>query len=532
MSQFMDFQRKKKMTYRWQETLVSPEVTISETLRIIARSSLQIALVVDDQGKLLGTVTDGDIRRALISSTALDVPVRNIMNADPLTGSPNDGYEVLIVRMQPDRLHQIPIVNDDRVVVGLVTQADGPIGAGPELASLASGRAVSFFSEDMRGSKNQLDAQIDGRRILVIGGAGSIGGAVVHKLAAGTPAALHIVDQNENNLAEIVRDLRSRANGLEIKDFRTYPLDYGSQPMRMILTDMPPYDVILNFAALKHVRSEKDIYSLLQMLDTNVAKQVRFMRWLKDTSFTGRYFCVSTDKAANPVSLLGASKRLMEHIIFSDKIVSGFKGQVTSARFANVAFSEGSLLHAFLNRLRKRQPLAVPKDTRRYFVSLDEAADICLLAAMLAQPNTIVVPRLNPEHDLQLLDGIAVKVLEYFGMEAVIYEEEEAARKAINSDLRHSQYPLLLTALNTSGEKPFEEFVGENERITDIGFKSIEGVSYIEPEAGTLEALFEEIENILAGKTYMDKDTTVGKIAKVIPEFHHIETGKNLDQRM
>jgi FlaA1/EpsC-like NDP-sugar epimerase len=268
------------------------------------------------------------------------------------------------------------------------------------------------------------------------------------------------------------------------------------------------------------------------MLDVNVAKQVRFMRWLKDLGFNGRYFCVSTDKAANPVSLLGASKRLMEHIIFSGKIVPGFKGHVTSARFANVAFSDGSLLHAFLNRLRKRQPLAAPKETRRYFVSLEEAADICLLAATVAQPNTIVVPRLNPEHDLQLLDQIAIKVLNYFGLEAVIYEDEETARKATNSDLGHSRYPLLLTALNTSGEKPFEEFVAENETVNDIGFKSLEGVSYIEPEEGALEALYEEIENILAGKIVMEKDTTVGKIAKVIPEFHHIETGKNLDQRM
>jgi FlaA1/EpsC-like NDP-sugar epimerase len=528
----MEFQRKKKMTYRWQETLISPEATINETLRVVARSSLQIALVVDDGHKLLGTVTDGDVRRALISDVSLDVPVRNIMNTDPLTGSPSDSYEVLIIRMQPDRLHQIPIIDENRVVVGLVTQADGPLGAGPELASLASGRTVSFFYSDTHDHREQLESRINGSRILVIGGAGSIGGAVVHKLAEDKPASLHIVDQNENNLAELVRDLRSRPGGIKIEDFRTYPLDYGSQPMRLLLDDVPPYDVIMNFAALKHVRSEKDIYSLLQMLDTNVAKQVRFMRWLKNLNFNGRYFCVSTDKAANPVSLLGASKRLMEHIIFSDKIVPEFKGVVTSARFANVAFSDGSLLHAFLNRLRRRQPLAVPKDTRRYFVSLEEAADICLLAALLAKPNTVVVPRLNPGKDLQLLDGIAIKVLEYFGLEASIYEDEDMARNSIGNDLEHSRYPLLLTTLNTSGEKSFEEFIAKNETVSDIGFKSLEGVNYVGPEEGTLEALCEEIENIFAGKARMDKDAIVGKIAKIIPEFHHIETGKNLDQRM
>lgn len=520
------------MTYRWQETLVSPDASIRETLRIIARSSLQIALVVDENQKLLGTVTDGDVRRALMSDMALDVPVRNIMNTKPMTGSPDESYDVLVVRMQPDRLHQIPIVDENRKVVGLVTQSDGPIGQGPELASLASGRSRSFFEKDMQDFQSQLNKQVNGRRILVIGGAGSIGGAVVHKLADSNPAALHIVDQSENNLAELVRDLRSRAKGLDVEDFRTYPLDYGSQPMRMLLDDLPPYDVVMNFAALKHVRSEKDIYSLLQMLDTNVVKQVRFMRWLKELNFTGRYFCVSTDKSANPVSLLGASKRLMEHVIFSDQVVPGFEGQVTSARFANVAFSDGGLLFAFLNRLRKRQPLAAPKDTRRYFVSLEESAHICLLAALLAKPRTIVVPRLNPAEDLQYLDRIAVKVLKYFGLEPAIYEDEEAARLAVGKDLDHSHYPLLLTPLNTSGEKPFEEFIGKGESASDIGFESLEGVGYTEPKAGTLKALYDEIENILSGKIRMDKDTTISKIAQVIPEFHHIETGKNLDQRM
>jgi len=520
------------MTYRWQETLVSAEVTIRDTLRIIAQSSLQIALVIDDDRKLLGTVTDGDVRRALMSDMSLDLPVRSIMNTKPLTGAPDESYEVLVVRMQPDRLHQIPIVDENGTVVGMATQADGPIGQGPELASLASGRSVSFFDEDIRDFSSQLNAQINGKRILVIGGAGSIGGSVVHKLADGKPAALHIVDQSENNLAELVRDLRSRPKGIAIEDFRTYPIDYGSQPMRMLLDDLPPYDVIMNFAALKHVRSEKDIYSLLQMLDTNVAKQVRFMRWLKDQDFKGRYFCVSTDKAANPVSMLGASKRLMEHIVFSDEVVPGFEGQVTSARFANVAFSDGGLLHAFLNRLRKRQPLAAPKDTRRYFVSLEEAAQICLLAALLAKPRTIVVPRLNPAEDLQHLDKIAIKVLEYFGLTPVIYEDEDKAREAVSDDLGHSQYPLLLTPLNTSGEKPYEEFIGEGETAADIGFKSLDGVAYKGPKAGSLTALYDEIESILAGKIRMDKDTTIAKIAQVIPEFHHIETGKNLDQRM
>lgn len=417
-------------------------------------------------------------------------------------------------------------------MTGLKLVPNVSIGEAEILASLASGRLNSFFSEDMIAFEDQLNTGLASKRILVIGGAGSIGGAVVQELANRNPATLHVVDQCENNLAELVRDLRSRPAGLALADFRTYPLDYGSEPMHMLLNDFPSYDVVFNFSALKHVRSEKDIYSLLQMLDTNVVKQVRFMRWLSEVGFSGRYFCVSTDKAANPVSLMGASKRLMEHVIFSKEVVPNFQAKVTSARFANVAFSDGSLLHGFLNRLRKHQPLAVPQDVRRYFVSLEEAAHICLLAAVLSKPNTIVVPRLNPKKDLVRLDVIAEKVLKHFGFTASIYADEEQSRSAVTKELKLSRYPLLVTPLNTSGEKPYEEFVGIGEQAEDIGFKTLEGVAYLPAKAGTMLSLYDEIESILSGKSRIDKDATVDKISKVIPEFNHIETDKNLDQRM
>lgn len=401
-----------------------------------------------------------------------------------------------------------------------------------DLAALATGRKNSFFSTDMEAFDAQLNAHISDKRVLVIGGAGSIGSAVVRELVKRQPKALHVVDQSENNLAELVRDLRSHANGMNVDDFRTYPVDYGSEPMRMIIQDFHPYDMVLNFAALKHVRSEKDIYSLLQMLDTNVVKQVRFMRWLRDVGFEGRYFCVSTDKAANPVSLMGASKRLMEHVIFTKDVASGFLGHVTSARFANVAFSDGSLLDAFLHRLEKGQALAVPKDVRRYFVSMEEAAHICLLASAIAEPNKIVIPRLNPEEDLISLRDIAVRVLKHFGLEAEIYEDEDKARCAVEGELRDSRYPLLLTPLNTSGEKPYEEFVGRGELASDIGLQSLEAVGHVLPQEGSMLSLYEEIEDILSGAKRMDKSQVVAKIANVIPEFHHIETNQNLDQRM
>jgi FlaA1/EpsC-like NDP-sugar epimerase len=213
------------------------------------------------------------------------------------------------------------------------------------LASVATGREESVFGPDLERSGPALREAVEGRRILVIGGAGSIGAATTRLIADYGPAALHVVDQSENQLAELVRSLRSRREGFEVEDFRTYPIDYGSPVMRWVL-DGAPYDAVLNFAALKHVRSERDTPSLMQMLDTNLLKNRTLMRELAARDFTGRYFCVSTDKAANPVSLMGASKRVMEHLIFSGRVVPEFRGEVTSARFANVAFSDGSLLHS------------------------------------------------------------------------------------------------------------------------------------------------------------------------------------------
>ena len=247
-----------------------------------------------------------------------------------------------------------------------------------ELTSIVTGRTASLFAGDLEASSDRVFAKVRDRRILVIGGGGSIGAATVRIILDYRPSALHVVDHNENYLAELVRELRGRAAGIPDIDFRALPLDYGGPVMERLLADLPPYDVVLNFAALKHVRSEKDIYSVLQMFDTNLVRHVRFKRWLADHRHGATYFAVSTDKAANPVSLMGASKRLMEDLIFDIAAASG--QSTTSARFANVAFSNGSLLQGFGYRLAKRQPLAVPRDTRRYFISHQEAGELCLLA--------------------------------------------------------------------------------------------------------------------------------------------------------
>lgn len=391
-------------------------------------------------------------------------------------------------------------------------------------------RDYSHFASDINDKAQELEAAVTGKRVLVVGGGGSIGSATTMLLADLGPASLHVVDQSENYLAELVRDLRGRPGGLAVRDFRTLPLDYGSPVMGRFLADSNPYDVVLNFAALKHVRSEKDVYSLLQMIDTNVIRHVRFRRWLKAGGHGRRYFAVSTDKAANPTSLMGASKRLMEDVVFSPELSTS--GVDTTARFANVAFSNGSLLQSFLMRLAKGQPLAAPRATRRYFVSQRESGEICLLSALLGKPSTIMFPKMDPVGELQMLDAIAARVLATFGYEAVVFEDEEEARKAVLPLSRENRWPLLLTELDTSGEKPYEEFVGEGEGVAESGLRTLGAVRHISTDALTpsvLAMLEKAVENTDGA---IDKSAIVNAIKAGIPGFAHRETGKSLDDRM
>ena len=402
----------------------------------------------------------------------------------------------------------------------------------PALFAAATGRTHSLFQPDIDAAAATLAAAIAGKRVLVIGGAGSIGSAVTVELADLKPAALHVIDHSENGLVELVRHLRSRPVGLEVADFQTLPLDYGAPVTGMFLRAQAPYDAIFNFAALKHVRSEKDVFSLLQMLDTNLCKQVRFMGWLRDLGHASRYFCVSTDKAANPVSLMGSSKRLMEHVLFSEQAVPGLRAVITSARFANVAFSDGSLLQGFLNRLAKRQPLAAPRDTKRYFVSFQEAAQICLLAALTAPGHSIVVPKLDPSKDLVDLQAVAERVLRHFGFEPAYYDDEAAARHAVAAEMDKGRYPLLLTPLDTGGEKPYEEFVGLGEEAFEIGLKTLRAVPYLPPPPDSLGRLLEVVSAAVRGERGFVKSELVEAIKGVIPHLAHADSGRNLDQRM
>jgi len=391
-------------------------------------------------------------------------------------------------------------------------------------------RDTSHFRADILNRKEALAEAVTGKRVLVVGGGGTIGSATTMLVADLAPACLHVVDQSENYLAELVRDLRGRPGGLAVADFRTLPLDYGSPVMGRLLADEKPYELVMNFAALKHVRSEKDVYSLLQMIDTNVVRHVRFRRWLNRGNHGRRYFAVSTDKAANPTSLLGASKRMMEDVVFAPELAGG--GVQTTARFANVAFSNGSLLQGFLVRLAKMQPLAVPQDTRRYFVSQVESGEICLLSAALGGGGHVLFPRLDPVSELQLLQDVATRVLRLYGYEPEIFEDESQARESVADLARRKRWPLLLTPLDTSGEKPYEEFVGVGEQLVESGLATLAAVRHVSTGSldGDVFTMLEDAVGRVDGP--VDKKAIVHAIQSVIPGFSHRETGKTLDDRL
>jgi FlaA1/EpsC-like NDP-sugar epimerase len=410
-------------------------------------------------------------------------------------------------------------------VPGRSGSAELPAVPGSQLESVVLGRYLSFFADDYSLRRPEVEAVVSGRRVLVVGGAGSIGATAVELLCGFQPLALDVLDRDENGLVELVRDLRSR--GVATGDLRALPLDYGSPIVERLLRDSPRYDLVMNFAALKHVRSEKDVYSALQIVDTNVLTHLRFVRWLERYGHADRYFAVSTDKAANPTSLMGATKRLMENVVFS-----AAASVATSARFANVAFSNGSLLQSFLLRLAKRQPLAAPRNTRRYFISRREAGEICLLAAAVPPSGHVVIPRLDPEIDQRPLELIAAQTLQYFGFEPAVYDDVHEAYRQVPAEMARGRYPIVLTPLDTTGEKPYEEFCGEGESLLEIGLAHLLALRPVTAPAETLAAAIGQLEAMVADPTHaLEKARIVEVIGRVVRGFHHHETGRSLDDR-
>jgi FlaA1/EpsC-like NDP-sugar epimerase len=405
------------------------------------------------------------------------------------------------------------------------------------IEEIATGRSGSLFEADLTAAKSQLEEIIHGARVLAIGAAGSIGSNTVLEMSRHQPKSLHVVDQNENALAELVRLFRSRPDLFAISDLRALPLDYGSRAMRLFLASGPPYDIVINFAAIKHVRSEKDPYSILQMLDTNIVKQARLMSWLSETGFSGRFFTVSTDKAANPSSMMGVTKRVMEHVMFNTSVAYALDGTKTAARFANVAFSNGSLLQGFQNRLARVEPLAAPRDTRRYFVSLEESGQLCTIAACVAPGQSIVIPRLDPAAHLILMQDIARRFLEAHGYEPVIYDDELAACADVRGLQAKRRWPLLLTPLDTAGEKPYEEFMTQREQAFEFGSPNLRAVKYLAAPREVLDEMLERLRELVSLDSplrVIGKDEIKRIVGAVEPDFlkTHRESVKNLDERL
>jgi FlaA1/EpsC-like NDP-sugar epimerase len=400
------------------------------------------------------------------------------------------------------------------------------------LARLATGRSTSAYAADVATHAGALADTFGGRRVLVIGGAGSIGAATIRALLPYRPSCVDVIDQSENGLAELVRDVRSDDLVDAGTAFRLMPLDYGaSVALRFIGSTR--YDAVLHFAALKHVRSEKDVASVLQMLDTNVLKQRRLMAWLADIGVPAHYFAVSTDKAANPVNFMGASKRLMEHLLFTPGATPLAGDRRTAARFANVAFSAGSLLASWRDRIANGQPVAVPRDTRRYFVSLAESAEICLLAAGALPHAHLAVPRMTAAADLHDLVAVAEAFIRASGFTPVRYEEPGAARAAVEPARTAGQWPLLLTPRDTTGEKAEEEFVGTGERAIEAGMKALQAVPQAGIDRSALQDALDHLETWVAQpRLAVGLRDLADVIRGVVPEFAHAASDKSLDDRI
>lgn len=356
-------------------------------------------------------------------------------------------------------------------------------------------------------------------------GAGTIGGSFIKAMLSFKPARLVVADINENGLTELVRDCRSRSDLQLPAEFKSYPVNFGDRVFEKIFSKEGPFDIVANFAAHKHVRSEKDVFSIEAMIENNVIRAKRFLDRLLANP-PEHFFCVSTDKAANPVNIMGASKKLMEEVILA--YASDIK--ITTARFANVAFSNGSLLAGFIERLMKQQPLSCPSDVKRYFVSPSESGEICLMACMLGNSGEIFFPKLDAERDLVLFKDIAIKFLEQIGYNSDECRSEEEARKKAEHLNGHG-YPVYFFASETSGEKLYEEFYTDEEEVELERFQSLGVVmNAARRRKKELDNVIDVLENLFKQET--QKESVVKKLNELLPTFQHVETGLNLDQKM
>lgn len=388
------------------------------------------------------------------------------------------------------------------------------------------GRNQALFEEDISNHDGELCDLVNRSRFLVIGGAGSIGQAVCREIFKRNPKALHVVDISENNMVELVRDIRSTL-GYISGDFRTFAIDCGGKEFSGLMEVEQGYDYILNLSALKHVRSEKDPFTLMRMIEVNIINTLSTIGFAKNME-AKKYFCVSTDKAANPVNMMGASKRIME--IFLMRESSSLP--ISTARFANVAFSDGSLLHGFNQRFTKRQPISAPNDVRRYFVTPQESGELCLLSCLLGDNRNIFFPKLIEDLHLTTFSSIAVKYLDQLGYEAVECQTEDEARHRVDELIPQRKWPCYFFTSDTTGEKDFEEFFTDNEKLDMQRFDSIGVVlNKLSYDNDKLDQFLRDISRISAQKTW-DKKSIVDIFNYMILDFDHKERDKYLDQRM
>ncbi|BAO56748.1 UDP-N-acetylglucosamine 4,6-dehydratase [Nonlabens marinus] len=388
------------------------------------------------------------------------------------------------------------------------------------------GRNTELLTDDISQHENKIRSIVNSSSFLVLGGAGSIGQAVTKEIFKRNPNKLHVVDISENNMVELVRDVRS-SHGYIDGDFKTFALDIGSLEYDAFIKADGKYDYVLNLSALKHVRSEKDPYTLMRMINVNIFNTDKTIQQSIDSGVK-KYFCVSTDKAANPVNMMGASKRIMEMFLMrrSKEI------NISTARFANVAFSDGSLLHGFNERIQKKQPIVAPKDVKRYFVTPQESGELCLLSCIFGENRDIYFPKLSEGLHLISFADIAVKYLEQLGYQPFLCESENEARELVKTLPQEKKWPCLFTNSDTTGEKDFEEFFTANEELDLESFNNLGVIkNELKIEQDKLH-LFEKSISELISSGIWSKTEILVLFNKMIPDFGHKETGKYLDSKM
>ncbi len=387
-------------------------------------------------------------------------------------------------------------------------------------------RDKSLFYNDIENNKTKLINNIKNKSVLVIGGAGTIGSSFIKEILKFKPNKLVVVDTNENGLTELTRDLRSQYGQYIPKSYYSYPMNFGDKVFIKMFSNHGPFNIVANFAAHKHVRSEKDIYSIEAMIDNNVLKAKRFLDLLVKSK-PDHFFCVSTDKAANPVNIMGVSKKIMEEVIMSySKDI-----KISTARFANVAFSNGSLLDGFIERINKNQPISCPNDVKRFFVSPEESGQICMLSCILGNSSDIFFPKLKIDELVNFKD-IADRFFKFIDKKIVLCNSENEAKKLSNNSKGDDRFPVYYFKSDTSGEKLYEEFFTNKDTLDLDSYNSLGVIKNTDIKSNDyITNLISDLEKLFNSRTY-NKKSLIILLKKYVKDFEHIETGKNLDQKM